>query len=645
MDNEYLQNVLGSPYVNEGAFDRLKAKGAQTIGGMGAMAGYQVQNPAEIKLKSLWGGFVSSLEKVMTDWKSQVSPMLGADVKLDATSRQIRKNLDSLAQTLTPYDVGAYRSTVKPNPAALKTLTKEGIWDAAKRSMGLNKALSSNNPMTITNSYKNYVLSLFQNFMKDAVKSTGLAAQQIYKTLAKIQPKENGWQAAGNMQRVVQQLQKLQTPLLKTAPQYGGPVPPHLSPSTPSSVSAPPAPTSTTSDPIAPSIVAQKPSTIAPSIVAQKPSTIGSTPPVIGSTLPQTPSSSNPPLPSSEVSTLAGDDFDIPTSELPRLVVKAFRIIVDAAKSDEDHALGLFGITDKETKIKSEYPKLATSWGSGPSITAVQENQLPGEGPEGVGYVDPDVKTNQAANDAIIHKEYPGEFLYNFHSRFNKYPSQPFSIPVTPVNESPDIKDGSGNVLASVEVWWQGNSTFNKIFLVEVKEKKKSKPTLFLRFSDHYVSAKSGAATPGHQNFFNLTDVVEKSNPNINLTADPSVRNAISQMNDDIFRSLLVTTHRKSMEFVSRGWKEHKAKEAEEKKANVEMPTSMISPDGTLTYTEASSGKQVSVTKEQLKTFLKGPMFQAKSWRDRLESVDYFDKFPDMPSAVNETQIWKDAHI
>ena len=125
MDNKYFQNILGSPYVNEGAFNRLKARGAQAIGAMGAMAGHQIQNPTETRLKSLWNGFISSLETVMTDWKSQVSPMFGTNVKLDAASRQIRKNLDSLAQGL------------KPSP---RKLTKEGIWDVAQRAMSLNRA-------------------------------------------------------------------------------------------------------------------------------------------------------------------------------------------------------------------------------------------------------------------------------------------------------------------------------------------------------------------------------------------------------------------------------------------------------------------------------------------------------------------------
>ena len=649
MDNEYLQNVLGSPYVNEGAFDRLKAKGAQTIGGMGAMAGYQVQNPYEIKLKSLWGGFMSSLEKVMTDWKSQVSPMLGTDVKLDATSRQIRKNLDTLAQTLTPYDVGAYSSSVKPNPSALKTLTKEGMWDAAKRSMGLNKALSSNNPTTITNSYKNYVLSLFQNFMKDAIKSTGFTAQQVYKTLAKIQPKENGWQAAGNMQKVVKQLQKLQgapkpynggvPPVIQPT---AGATPPPLPPSVPSSPSVPPPLPSVT-----PQAQLAQPSPIPPVAppIAPQPSGSPSLQPVI----PPSPQPSGVPTPNTPMPSggAVGDNFDIPPQDMPYVVLKAMHIIIDAARSDEAHALGLFGV-NPHTKEKIPVPNLSTGWGSGASVTSsLQENHAePHEGPTGVGYVDPEVLAKKAEDDKWIHKEYPGEFLYNFHSRYNKYPAQPFSIQVVGTTEQPEIKDAAGNVVASVEVWWQGNGTFNKIYAIEIKNGKKSKHALLLRFSDHHVNAKSGATTPGNPNFFDFDKVLQKSNPTMGteLNAAPKIKQEIDKLKDNVLRALLATTHRKTMEFVSRGWADKKAAEKEKEKAGKEMPTSTIDPNGTINYVDSASGKTVTVTKEQLKTFLKGPMEQAKAWRDRLESINYFDKFPDMPMVVNATPIWKEAH-
>src|ERR1035437_2844935 len=245
MDIEYLQNVMGSPYINEGAFDRLKAKGAQAMGSLGTTMGHQIQNPTETRIRSLWEGFMSSLKRVMTDWKNQVSPMFGSEVSVDENGQHIKEALDSLAQTITikfqpvnnfnpNYNIDSPRNPRdnpetygKPSDAPkLKTLTKEGLWDAAKRDMGLNKSLGSNDPNAILDSYKNHVLTLFKKFMKDAVKSTKLPAQQIYSVLAKIQPQKGGWQSAGNMQKVVKQLQSLQS--TPSASPYSGPTPPVL---------------------------------------------------------------------------------------------------------------------------------------------------------------------------------------------------------------------------------------------------------------------------------------------------------------------------------------------------------------------------------------------------------------------------------
>ena len=637
MDIEYLQNVMGSPYINEGAFDRLKAKGAQAMGSLGVTMGHQIQNPTETRIRSLWEGFMSSLKRVMTDWKNQVSPMFGSEVSVDENGQRIKDALDSLAQTITiqfqpvnsfnpNYNIDSPRNPRdnpetygKPSDAAkLKTLTKEGLWDAAKRDMGLNKSLGSNDPNAILDSYKNHVLTLFKKFMKDAVKSTKLPAQQIYSVLAKIQPQKGGWQSAGNMQKVVKQLQSLQS--TPSASPYSGPTPPVL--------------------PIAGT---QQNSPLAKPPVIQQPQT-SSSPPSSAAT----PPSPSPATPSSQISSSSSgnsvpteNDFKISPEEMPYVILKAFKLIVDAVKSDEGHAMGLFGV-DPHTKAKTGYPKLETTWDVAP-LASLQEVHV--DDPKNMGYIDPEISSKAEENDKIFHKEYPGEFLYNFHSRFNKFPSQPFSIRVEGPNESPDIKDNNGNVIASVEVWWQSTGTVNKIYVVEVKNKMKSQPALVLRFSDHHVSAKAGASTPGDINFFNLDNVVQKSNPDAYSSMESSsVKAEIEKMKNDIFRCLLVTTHRKSMEFVSQGWKEKKAEEKANAQVKAEKQTSEVGDDGTLTYVDNLSGQQVTVNAEQIEKILKGPLIPAKIMRKRLDEFGYSAKFS-IPPPAHKTQIWKDSNM
>src|ERR1035441_9236580 len=240
MNHEYLQNVMGSPYVQEGEFSRLKAKGAQAMGALGAMAGHQIQSPVETKLHSLWDGFIASLKGIMKDWSGQVSPMFDQKAPItNGQQQQVKECLDELAKLLTsavPQNIGSapdkgYHDSTNRNPrdnpqsyvrgsaynrsttspTKLTEMVEEGFWDAAKRDVKLNTALGSSDPSTILDSYKNHVLSMFQNFMKDAVKMTKMTAQQIYSMLAKMQPTQPGWQAAGNMQKVVKQLKTLQS--------------------------------------------------------------------------------------------------------------------------------------------------------------------------------------------------------------------------------------------------------------------------------------------------------------------------------------------------------------------------------------------------------------------------------------------------
>ena len=564
MNHEYLRNVLGSPYVNEGAFNRLKAKGAQAMGAMRAMTGNQIQNPTETKLNSLWEGFISSLGRVMTDWKSNVSPMLGVDIKLDMTSKQTRRNLDLLSQLLTPPT----QATRSP-----KKLTKEGIWDVAKRNMGLNRALSSNDPTNIINSYKNYVLSLFQSFMKDAVKSIGVPVQQIYKMLAKIQPRQRSWNIAGNMQKIVRQLQNLQgvqkstinrVPPVLTSPRN---IPPVISPSSniPPVIPSPMVTPRPISQPVPPlAIPPQVPATVStpptpPTSKVSQPVPPAQPQPTVNQTTSSGSSRNDP-------STPVSDGFEIPAQDMPYVILKALKILIDAVSSDYSRALGLFGV-DPNSKDRIPIPTLSTSWDSGNTWGTMQEDY---EDPETDGET-PDSTTKKSdaedAEDAIIHKEYPNEFLYNFWSRHHKFPAQPFSIQAISVHESPDIKDANGDVIGSVAVWWRGNSVFNKIYVVETKNNITSTPTLILSFSDHQVTPRVGAITPGNLNFFDLYKVLKKSNPKADLSSAPApVRAEVDGLKDNVLRALYATTHRKVMEFSSKGKEEQKAAERAKKK-------------------------------------------------------------------------------
>lgn len=634
---------MGSPYVNEGAFDRLKAKGAQAMGALGATMGHQIQNPAETKLRSLWEGFMSSLKKVMKDWSEVSKNQLGPDVKIPTGGKPIKNALDKLAQIITVqiqpinnfnqnYNVYSPR-TPRDNPdtygkpsdaAKLKTIAEAGMLDMFKRDMGLNAALASNNPSKILNGYKNHVLGLFKKFMADAVKSTGLQPKQIYSILAKMQPKKTGWQAAGNMQRVVQQLQKLQGTTQKQPTSYGGPVPPVLSPSGTTTAATPSAqPFAATASPSVPPTTPTPASTPAP-------------------TASGTPVSASPTTSTMSAQGAGGtggpnvghtDGFDIPPEDLPYVILKALSIIIDAVSYDKAHAMGLFGV-HPNTKQAIPIPSLSTKWGSGPHVTASLQENEDEDGDETSS--EPEKKNGNEE----YYKEFDKQFLYNFQSRYNKYPGQPFTMEIEPQTISPEIEQIPG---ASAEVWWYNEGSKNKIYASEIKQGKKSNPQMIMNFHDHEVNPKAGATTPGDINQFSIEKVVKATSPYTpsKLESAPSeVKAEIKKMEDKVLRALLATVQRKNMEFVSKG----KAKKKEDMKAANDAETANISNDGSVTYIDSESGQTFTYTQDELKGILKGPLEPARIMRKMLELKGYFEEY-EMPVVPMETPVWNDAKL
>jgi hypothetical protein len=609
MDHEYLQNMMGSPYVNEGAFGQLKAKAAQAMGAAGTMAGHQIQSPNETKLHSLWEGFMTSLKKAMKDWAGQVAPMFDEQVPLNEKQQQVKESLDALARLLSsvgPQKVGEFprgdhdpkvrnqrdnpetyvkgsaynRSTTSPpkkpkgfevgpmhgfnglggynpkTPTKLTELIDEGFWDAAKRDVGLNKSLGSNDPSTILDSYKNHVLSLFTGFMKDAVKMTKMTAQQVYSVLAKMQPAQQGWQAAGNMQKVVQQLKTLQS----IGDIKGAGAPPVMNPQAAAGAVPPVIPTA-------------QPPQQPPAAAAAQPAG-------------QTPSNGTTP-PSGGGAGVAGGSGEVSPKDLPVIILKAMKIIIDAVKSDIGHSGKYFDV--------SELPK---DFG-GPSLT--KETVAP-----------PKPKGGNTGNEPEDTPEVPGEFLYNFHSAHRKTPAASFSIQVKPVHEKPEIE----GTPYKVEVFWQNESHKNKIWCIAENQGKKSKPILIMQFFDNEVSSESGATTQGDTNFFSIEKILNAATPNADPNtqgalsqADGNVKAQIKQLENPLLRALMATTGRKTME-----WKV---------KSKKVFPLTYDAA-GNVTYTDAEGVKK-TISKEAVKDLLNNKDYAtSETWKESLDHYDYF---------------------
>jgi hypothetical protein len=615
MDHEYLQNVMGSPYVQEGAFSRLKARGAQAMGALGAMAGHQIQDPNETKLRSLWDGFMSSLKKTMRDWETQISPMFDQKVTLDEDGKEVKETLDALADLLTmqgPQKIGSapnqgyHEPSVRnprdnPNtyvkgsaynrsttsPTKLTELIDEGFWDAANRDIGLNKALGSNDPIKILNSYKNHVLSAFQKFMRDAVKMTKLTASQIYYKLYHIQPSKPGWQASGNMMKVVQRLTDLQNvgdvgavpPVIQ--PQQGQGVPPVIQPQQGQGV----------------------PPVIQPQQEPQPPQQPSDEP-----TKPAQPSGQKP---SGDQGIEGGEGDAISPKELPSVILKAIQIIEDAVSQDIAHTGKYF---DKDAS--GQMTPLPKDYGTGQSMTKEAADQP---------------AATDAGGEEPEEKERKGEFIYNFRSKLRKYPGTPFSIQVKPVTV--DSKIEGTNI--SVEVWWQctdDHNTHNKIYAIANRGGKKSKPMLIMEFFDHEVHSKSGATDPKSTNFFTPEKIINAANPtgpNKLANASPDVLQAIKSHQDKLLRSLMVISARKSMEF--------------KPKKDKTFPLKFDDAGNVTVYKD---GKESGTyTSDQVSDFLnKSDFATSEKWKESLDDAGYFEKFPDKePKEIATYPAFKDA--
>jgi ribosomal protein L33 len=555
MDYEYLQNVMGSPYIDEGRFDRLKAKGAQAMGAVGAMAGYQIQNPTETKLKSLWEGFMSSLKKVMRDWEGQVAPMFDEQIPLNGKQRRVKGSLDQLASLLKPIGLqipntrdpetyvkgSAYTQPTTPSktPSKLTELIDESLWDFANRGMGLNKALGSNDPSTIMDKYKNYILSLFKKFMKDAIKMTKMTESQIYSILAKMQHSRPGLKVSGNMQKVVKQLQTLQNiGDLKGKGAASITAPP------PVAAAAPPVPTTTTPTAMAPPTAPPTPTTPPAPVppVAAIPPSPPTSPPTSSTASPAPPAAApapaspatTPPASSTASTAPPGGGVTILPQEYPYIILHAIRIINKAVEADVDR-IGHFFDKDKS----GTYIPLPTDF-SGEPLT--KESKL--------GWLLKEIVT-PAKNKSKEEPENPTEFLYNFHSKFSKYPGQPFSIYVPLIGISDEVPELPG---VKIKVIFNCTKSLNRIYVITDKNGKKSPPVMIMQFYDHHASSQAGA-TGGGSNQFSIEKLVRASNPTAESklkNAPPKILSDINKESDKFMRSLMATIHRKSMEFKSK---------------------------------------------------------------------------------------------
>jgi hypothetical protein len=413
MDQDFLNNINGSPYVEEGAFSRLQSKAAQISRGATSMLGQGGQPPYETIIRSLWDGFVKKVTPILNDWNSQGKQVLST-FTLNQSQEEMANILDNIYSSL--------RSSFNPKypNSLLRESLDEAFWDMAKRDIGLNKKLGSNDPSKIINGFKNKILNLYNMFLSDASKTTNIPLQNVENVASKLNFKgvaqpQTGVIPAGTISNVIGKLKTL-----KTMPDV------------------PSEPIPGTTPPVAPS-------------------TPESTPPVaaaVAPTAPQTSPSSNTNTPSGNAEPSSESEGKITDNDAAFLILEVVKIIIETVKADASHSADIFNAPELPQSMHDKQ---------------INEEDVPEK---------PTDKNNTTTDDKS--DEMPGEFVYNFHSRDKKFPGS-FSINV---GNQKTIKLPSGKQKNIQVIWHSHKGTNDIWVMSKGDDGKATKALIFKFYND-----------------------------------------------------------------------------------------------------------------------------------------------------------------
>jgi len=193
-DQEYLQNIAGSPHIDEGLGDRIFSRGSSALQRLGSVAGGSFADPNYTKVESLFNTFLKKIIPVLKDFSEgphSVANRLG-QMRPGLTPQhesEIQK-LQGLYDLLVPSQFRQHQvanSVLAPrNRSQLGELLKEGLFT---RDMALNKALYSNDPKKIIDAYTNKIKGAYDTFITDAMKVTGAPKDYIKRVVSNLNTK------------------------------------------------------------------------------------------------------------------------------------------------------------------------------------------------------------------------------------------------------------------------------------------------------------------------------------------------------------------------------------------------------------------------------------------------------------------------
>jgi hypothetical protein len=580
MDREYLENILGSPHVDEGLGNRIAARGKAGMQRLSGMTGGAFSDLNYTKIDSSFKNFLSRITPALKDFAdpqntSNVSNRLEQmRPPISSEQREIIKSLRDLYNFIVPTNLKKTQvggSILKPrryDATNIAELVREGIMS---REMDLNSALQSNDPSKILNAYVNTVKNEYNSFIADAKRLTNSPITYIRQVVSTLNPSK--WKPI---------LDKVEN-IVNT---YSTEEPSNVSPE--QDPVEQPAQSSTAQATTQPTQASAKASTPPP--VPTNGKTQGTMPAAGGA---------QPPTSQSGDTQEEKDDF-------AHIVSRVMDILISAVKSDSSKAGPFLG---------PKQEKLPTTWDE-PSLT------------------------KEAAASGSKEKEdfedIEGEFLYNFAGRYDK--ARNFAIDVPVINKKQKyIKTKSSGKLKRLDVIWANKSHENDIYVrhrdVDLEtnpengkttEVVKSKPeeVLLFRFYDQDVDPRSPVAKR-----FSVPFILKQANPlgaDMLAGADPNLTKEINDKQDSLFRALYATTHRKAMEFKS-------------KKRGIFNLTSDV--HGNVILHNRQGGQQIFYKDKEPSIGSKinsSDPKEAQQWIASLENIKYFDDHPEMFPKISQ---------
>ncbi len=196
MDKEYLQNIAGSPHVDEGLGDRILARGTSGLQRLSAMSGGDIDDLNYRKVNTLLITFIKRLTSILKDFAegnhSVANRLEQMRPRISPTQRFTIEQMRDLYDLITPTTMQQHQlghSVLNPqnkNRTSITEMLQEGIFS---RELSLNKALQTNNPDKILAAYLSEIQKAYSGFLRDAQKVTGTPVDYIKRIVGNLDKK------------------------------------------------------------------------------------------------------------------------------------------------------------------------------------------------------------------------------------------------------------------------------------------------------------------------------------------------------------------------------------------------------------------------------------------------------------------------